>query len=646
VADGPAQIVGAGSDGTAFLLRGDGTEVWRRTAERWPRETYLAEPITYTGRHAGPQILLMGRQSISIRSLEGPEIFTGSSGVTIIDSARSATEPNIVYLASSGLRDPSYYRLEFSEGRRNALASYDVPDPIGTNLDAIYQAALTREPLRVPSQAREGRKFHVLLYRNSREHVEATWPLLKARSTANVEYEVLSYVKELPVELHRFPMTTLPEILEYMRFFEEEQIPFYLFVDHGCRPWISLDTARKIVDAAPTWFRGFYLAEDNYNYPGPLFQEWLAWAGELLDICHERGKKVIFKEMYDCWSLLASDRAVFDVLFKYPETIIPMFATNNAHAPEIQIGGMLGLWRSGVCNDWGMSSQHFNWSWNCIQRLDYTDVCPPDVILRMDLAAASLGCTYFHVEGGQRWMDNEGSILPDSTRHRELLYQLMERNVILPTRSLVGLSPVGVVRTTDPQAAGDARIGHPGSRRGTHFREGLLGVRASMQTPPPYYLPAYAYGVRHYFDGLFPATPYGYIQLIPEAVGDGSQAAAREVIRTGTNMVTLNGKTMSAEAARPEVISMLETAAEELPFRTESAFLSAQRWGDGYRLVLIDPGYLSPVGVRARVRVNLPRAEGNATDLVTGERLAVRDGALDVEIPAGGFRLLALQTTD
>ncbi len=72
---------------------------------------------------------------------------------------------------------------------------------------------------------------------------------------------------------------------------------------------------------------------------------------------------MIFKQMFDAWSLVASDRQCYDALFKYPETIIPMYATNNGHAPEIQTGGMLGLWRAGACRDWGMSSQNWNWNW-------------------------------------------------------------------------------------------------------------------------------------------------------------------------------------------------------------------------------------------------------------------------------------------
>ena len=57
----------------------------------------------------------------------------------------------------------------------------------------------------------------------------------------------------------------------------------------------------------------------------------------MLEVCHAAGKRMVFKQMFDAWSLVASDRRCYDVLFRYPETVIPMYATNNGHAPEVQV---------------------------------------------------------------------------------------------------------------------------------------------------------------------------------------------------------------------------------------------------------------------------------------------------------------------
>ncbi|MFQ6096954.1 MAG: FG-GAP-like repeat-containing protein, partial [Armatimonadota bacterium] len=643
--DGAPEIVGGAERQACFALRADGSPMWRGSGDRRRREIALAEPVRYAKQIPGTQVLLMGRRNFTVRAGSGPRIFSASSGLTLTDSASGTTQPNVIYLASSGFRDSAYYRLTFTHTGENALESYARPNPIGEGLDELYARVVAISPLPMPTGARAGRKFHVLLYRNNREQVRVVWPKLKARNTPNVEYEILTYAKELPVELHRFPMKSVPEILDYVRFFESEAIPFYLFVDHGCRPWISLETARQILDAAPNALRGFYCAEDNYDYPGDLFWDWLKWAGALLDLCHDRGKKVVFKEMYDCWSLLAADKRVYDVLFKYPDTVVPMFATNNAHAAEIQVGGMLGLWRAGACEDWGMSSQHWNWNWeDSSQRIDYADLCPPDVIFRMDLAAASLGCTYFHVEGGQKWLDNAGDLQPEAKRHRELLYQMIERNLLLPVSpsQLAGLSPVAIARTTDPGRAPGARIGLPRGRIGTPFRDGFLGVRGAIQTTPSEYFPAYAYGIQRFFDGLFPTTPYGYVQLVPAFLGD-RQRVAEAFVETDTTDVIVAGRRMTARQARRTVLSMLKRAAAKLPFRCDGAFLSVQRWGDEYRLVVIDPGYLTPVGARAEIRTNLVRAPVIVSDLITNERVHVGDDSFAVAVPPGGLRLLSVK---
>jgi len=204
------------------------------------------------------------------------------------------------------------------------------------------------------------------------------------------------------------------------------------------------------------------------------------------------------------------------------------------------------------------------------------------------------------------------------------------RGLLLPPapEQLAGLSPVAVSRTTDLTGAEGAQIGTPAARRGTIFREGLLGVRASMQTPPPEYLGAIAYGAPRYMDGLFPATPYGYLQLVPEWLA-GERVAP----------VFVDANTANA----PQVIGELLTEnAAALPFRCKEAFLSAQKWGDGYRLALIDPGYVNPTGVSATVRVNLPDPPA-ISDLLTGERIDVIGGEFRVTIPPGGFRLLTVQ---
>lgn len=624
--DEAPEVVGGCDGSVAFALEADGTLIWRSPGRRWPNETFLAEPIRYSDDRAGTQVLLMGRNKLEVRAGAGPLVFATGTPLTIIDSAASVTDPSVCYLASSGTRDSSYYRLTLDASGRNELADWPVTDAVGDALDQSWAQVSARESLPLPDGST--RRFHVLLYRNNRTQIEAVWPQLIERNTANVEYEILSYVKELPVELNRFPQTSHEEILDYAGFFEAEGIPFWLFVSHGGKPWITSETAREILERAPTTCRGFYTAEDTSMYAKPVFYDWLDWAGEMLEVCHAAGRRMIFKQMFDAWSLVASDRRCYDVLFKYPETIIPMYATNNGHAPEIQTGGMLGLWRAGACRDWGMSSQDWNWGWaeSCYSRVNTSSICPPDVILRMDLAVASLGCTYFHVEGGQEWMSRDGQIVEASKRHRELLFQMMERGLILPPEpeQLAGLSPVAVTRTTDLTGVEGAQIGTPAARRGTPLRDGLLGVRASMQTPPPDYLGAIAYGVPRYMDGLFPATPYGYVQLVPKWLADERVAPVF----------------VNADAPR-NLEALLDEHAATLPFRCEEAFLSTQKWGNGYRLTLIDPGYVNPTGVTATVRVNLPEPP-EVTDLLTGEKIDVIGGEFRVTIPPGGFRLLTV----
>ena len=42
----------------------------------------------------------------------------------------------------------------------------------------------------------------------------------------------------------------------------------------------------------------------------------------------------------------------------------PMIRSNNAHCTKLQTGAILGLWQAGLIQNWGMSSQNWNWTWD------------------------------------------------------------------------------------------------------------------------------------------------------------------------------------------------------------------------------------------------------------------------------------------
>ncbi len=646
--DQAPEIVAGASGGRAFVLRGDGSEKWRFTPRERARDIALAAASDVLPEVRGREVILCGRRSLRVLRSDGAELFSCASRLPIMDFSPSPTAPALLYLGSGGFHDGAYYELALLRGKENDLESFARDDPCVREAERVYQAVQAMAPLALPEAVRPGRKFRIILFVSppTRERILRVWQFVRERQSAELEFVLMFWMKELPVELHRSAPISQEQIVNVARICEENEIPFLFFCDHGARPWITLETARKTVEAAPRYCRGFYLAENVYEYPSDVFWQWMDWVDGLLELCAAHGKKVVFKEMYDCWAFLVADRRVAERWFKpqYRSVIVPMLASNNAHAPELTIGGMVGLWLAGAVDDWGMSSQHWNVNWQIVTKVEHESVCPPDIIFRMDLAAAALGCSYFHIEGGQKFLTRQVTLDPEAKLHRELLQELMRKRALLPPapEQVVGLSPLAIVYDRPSPPAGAGKVGSPAGRVGTPLREGFLGVRCCVQTVPRYYFGAYAYGLTRFCQGLFPQTPFGLVPIVPALCAQGL-GGGRTLVVTDGNRVRLGGRWLAPDEARGEVERLLAQRAAELPLRAEGAFLSAQRWGGEYRAVLIDPGYLNPRGARAKLFG--PALSGGAVvrDVLSGERLAVRGGAVELVVPPGGFRILSVK---
>ena len=272
-------------------------------------------------------------------------------------------------------------------------------------------------------------------------------------------------------------------------------------------------------------------------------------------------------------------------------------------------------------------------------------LCPDDIVFRMDLAAASLGATYFHVEGYFQPFYAYGpkglKVHPRAKRHRALLYELMRKNIVLPVDKdqLMSLSPCAfrLVRSRNRDYT------YRWYRRGGTKKEGLFNFKFCMQTVSDYYASSYLYKLRHYFEGLFPQTPYGFIRLFPETVEISKVSTVQSFITTDGTDVRRAGRVISATEAKKLVESEFRKASAALPFKADGVFLSAQRWGADYLLYIIDPGYLNPVGVNTEVRIGVPGKEFFAEDWLTRRPIELKGRKFSLSVPAGSFRIVRVR---
>ncbi|NOZ23027.1 MAG: hypothetical protein GXP25_18290 [Planctomycetes bacterium] len=658
--DGRQEIVFGADPQAVLAVDGNGNLLWhkekigaRKRRDRPYFGAMLVEVADFWPDLAGLETMVLGIRDLRMLDRDGNEIWKSDSSILLLGSSlvRSPTggSPDM-FIPSSGTRDSAVYRLRLKAGEENRLADYPLEDPIGENLDELRSSLLAGAPLAGYPRAIRPEKFHVIVsVRSDPKAILATHDFLKKRESEHLEFVLMMWMKELPVELSRSGVISQEQIVSVAKLCEKNNVPFFFFVDHGAQPWITLETAEKVLAAAPNACRGFYLAENIYMYPSKTWDKFMGWTLGLLDLCAERGKKVVFKEVYDCWAFLPSDPQVFEKLFqpKYRSVIVPMFATNNAHAPDQTIAGMIGLQRSGCVDSWGISTQNWNWNWDFQTPLDYTNICPPDVIFRMDLCAALLGGTYFHIEGGQVFLDRNIKLTDEAKRHRDLFHEVLRKNVILPIRPerIVSISKAALVRTYNPAIAQQPKCGAPKNRHGP-LQSGLLGIRYTLQTVEDDYFPSYAYGVKRYIEGLFPRLPYGLVPILPARALERAPVRPDPAIQTDGDNVLIEGKTLTAFDAKPKIIEMLKAAQSALPFTAEGCFLSAHDLGEEYRVYLVDPGYLTPSDTTVRLKIHLPAKKVSLKDLITSEEVRCENGEAKLTIPAGTFRAVSVRVVD
>lgn len=89
----------------------------------------------------------------------------------------------------------------------------------------------------------------------------------------------------------------------------------------------------------------------------------LKWMDRILALCVKYNLKMVLKEKHDDWGLMPADPEIAGILFRpeYKNVIVPIWSTNQPYQPEVELGGMLGLKESGLCNEFGMSTQYWNW---------------------------------------------------------------------------------------------------------------------------------------------------------------------------------------------------------------------------------------------------------------------------------------------
>lgn len=557
-----------------------------------------------------------------------------------------------LYLSSSRFRHHACYRLAY--GGPDQFAAFDVPDQ-EKHLEEIYASA--KQQVALPAQGSAKVKVFMAMSefaRASASELKEYRAALDAMETPSLEYLAMYEASDLLGHERGFKLTT-DQIVERAAMLEKARIPFGYFAAHGGQVMISRDAIRRSKEAAPAMFRFIYIAENLETLYSPLYKDVLKWTAETLDFCAAHGMKMIFKEKHDVWGLLPSDPEVSRILFSPANrnVTVPIWSTNQPYQPEVQLGGMLGLKLAGYCQEFGMSTQYWNWhEWGRYPRgirdVSATYVCPSDIMLRLELLGLALGGTWVHVEGGQPYLrPGLRTLVPTAIRHRELAYELIRKNIIAPGTTPANISKATVVRSFHPELlrgkAEQRKVAYPYYDRNTEgLRKGFIPARYLFETYDDTAFPWLAYAMDWNVRTCFPQTPNGWLPVLPP---EARPLPGRLAIETDGERVRLDGQWKSAESAAPAVAGVISRGAEAIALQAPGTCLILQPVSgnpDACVAILIDPGYLAPTGVNTTV-TSKEFSYRSVTDLVSGARVAFAGRNCPVQIQPGAFRILKFE---
>lgn len=433
------------------------------------------------------------------------------------------------------------------------------------------------------------------------------------------------------------------DILRFVSEMEQKNIPFYIRVAKNNQLHLSLPTVEKILVAAPGSCRGFIVNESSYTRRG--FDSFVTSMEKIMELLVKYGeKKLILNQHFDFWFEIPSDYSIASRIFKpsFKNVLIPMYKTNRPHIPELNLGMIMGMWKSGIFREWGYSAQDDVWKWESIFLSR-----SPDVLLRMEVLAASLGATYFRIEGNGEFVKQErGSceLDPDSKRHRDLFHSMVRKGVIIPPdrSEQVLTSQVLFQKEFNPQQMPKALETHHSYWLKKFGQRGLFSYEFPLKRVKDDYLPALWTGMLSYYEGLLPKTPYGFVSFVPHWVNPDQRTwASQFIVKNSDSIMDKEGHKIPQGEEKKVIMESLKKYSNQLPFSADNVVLTINKSDDGnYLLYLIDPNQFNVHDINTKLRLNVKEQVAKVEDVIENKPLNINNSEIQVTVPAGLFKVL------
>jgi lambda-carrageenase len=614
----------------------------------------------------GMETVIANGPDIGLYSANGAVLGTVTASQGFTDALYlSDTAGGFILFSSSPNGDDNLYRVRFDAGWQEALTALQ-PAGLSATITQSLQS-IASDVSRWEGTPARGQTAPYPI------QIDSRWVDAPDRLVA-VDYaidEVRMYENDFPYENLQFATTlwlteditlmrpdgqpwgrdtrlnyALPrsDILSTAQKLENARVHFWVQVGHGNDPYISIEAAEGILEAAPTMCLGFVSAEDERLDDAPYFLE--HYILPLMDLCINNGNKMmILREKAIWWASQAANPNIRTLLFsgKYRKILVPSVEDSNSRSPDLNLAGRVGLWLSGRVDRWCARMVADCFSFNRAWEWEYPLVGHPH--LRYFTAHTALGASVFMIKVGQanRYENytrvGQEGIVP-------FLHMLGKGIIAPPERdALQYIAPVLVtidnptVRYKDSGSNGHGLYKYM-SGEFTEPAFGRLDCFWGMSPTPINDASAWLWGRQRQFGNFIPRTDDGYVAVLADTLQAADAERWAYIWPTDGDVFYNDEAVLPAGSARPSIADQMQSGKDNFPIQVNGDIFVQVAELDSQRLLitLVDPGYLDPAD--RTVTVSSHNTNWHLSDRLTGTYLGPMSAPLMIPVQAGTIRLL------
>jgi len=656
-----------GSQDTLLAVSADGTLLWQESVAKdfdaVGQVNIAPVDLDADGR---PEIAAQLGPELAVFNRAGEVRYRGSAAYFCFNGLAAPSKPaNQLLMASVTGADRNVYAITLSRGGDDGLDAFTGPPghcaKIHRSLEEIRNQVLKRSADRLTPR----RTYEVPVAGGSPTLDRVAAARQNATLHESYPYDNITFFTQLVYQEEGYGKTgqgafkATQELLELAEAAERNGHYHGLAVAHGAFAGISPATVDQWLRRTPKTCLGILFSEmqvDFYHLPenAQLRATFDKFADEemvpLIDIAVKHRKPVHLMMKQGYWVITPAMKSMYTRLFT-PERrkwLIPSVEESAATAPELNLMGWMGLWRSGLVDRWASNIINDQMVLNG----HYAEWMPCDAhhVLRHAVASAAAGATHykFRLDGLRDRLGRFGAsgparreLTPVGRLSWDLFLHLLGKGLLDPPtpETICGLSPIAF-RCEEPAvafvAAGRASKSDPPPEILPESAGGLFsGTEWPFLKTRDSYAPRYLLDIQRYGHGFIPRTLFGLPTIVP-SWHNASQCSFIEKGWT-TDGVRVEGR--SAEAMGPAILTSFQKAAENFPVRATNCFWMGTRRKNGMiRVTMVDTPYVDPVGAEVDLITRAPiRA---LHDVIFDRPLDHADRSARLRIEPGTFRIV------